>query len=330
MTSPENRPAQSCADQDRGRLLQDRLTRLARVTSALVMANSVEAVSKTVVTHGADAVGAPLAVLTLLSDDGRSVRMVGLSGGRPGDAEAWANYPVTDQHTHHRRHPDRRTPHPHRSAGDRRSVPGPGPGRSGEQVHRCAAAEQRHPLPWRCGSVVPRERELRLRRAGLLRIHGGHLRAGARPGRRRSRGGRTRPRSWRSWPTPPTSWPAAWTTRRRCQRRAAGRALFADWCAIALGIDGELRTPGGRARRPGQGGAGAGVRASATRPDPDAPRGSYQVFRTGRSELTPEITDEMLDAPVPRRRSTLDWSARAQPAQRDGGAAEGAATGCSG
>ena len=31
-------------------------------------------------------------------------------------------------------------------------------------------------------------------------------------------------------------------------------------------------------------------------PDPEAPRGSYQVFRTGQSELTPEITDEMLEA----------------------------------
>ena len=95
MTSPENRPAQPCADQDRGQLLQDRLTRLARVTSVLVAANSVEDVSKTVVTHGADAVGASLAVLTLLSEDGERVRMVGLSGGRPGDAETWASYPVT-------------------------------------------------------------------------------------------------------------------------------------------------------------------------------------------------------------------------------------------
>jgi serine phosphatase RsbU (regulator of sigma subunit) len=31
-------------------------------------------------------------------------------------------------------------------------------------------------------------------------------------------------------------------------------------------------------------------------PDPESTTGSYQVFRTGRSELTPEITDEMLQS----------------------------------
>jgi GAF domain-containing protein len=75
-------------------LLQDRLTRLARVTSELVTADTVEAVSRTVVAHGAEAVGATMAALTLLFDDGETVRLVGLSGGRPGDTEAWANYPV--------------------------------------------------------------------------------------------------------------------------------------------------------------------------------------------------------------------------------------------
>ena len=39
--------------------LPDRLTRLARVTSELVDARTVEEVSQTVVTHGAEAVGQP-------------------------------------------------------------------------------------------------------------------------------------------------------------------------------------------------------------------------------------------------------------------------------
>ena len=77
--------------------LQDRLTRLARVTSELVMAETVEAVSKTVVAHGADAVGATLAALTLLTDDDETVRLVGLSGGLPGDRETWANFPITSR-----------------------------------------------------------------------------------------------------------------------------------------------------------------------------------------------------------------------------------------
>jgi serine phosphatase RsbU (regulator of sigma subunit) len=43
-------------------------------------------------------------------------------------------------------------------------------------------------------------------------------------------------------------------------------------------------------------------------PDPDAPQGSYQVFRTGISEVTPEITEDMLDAAItdPDQRAMID------------------------
>ena len=47
------------------RRLGDRLTRLARVTTALVLADSVDAVTKIVVSLGADAAGATLASLAL-------------------------------------------------------------------------------------------------------------------------------------------------------------------------------------------------------------------------------------------------------------------------
>jgi serine phosphatase RsbU (regulator of sigma subunit) len=76
------------------RLVQDRLTRLARLTSELVMADNVEAVSKTVVAHVADAVGAKAAFMTLLCDDGKKLRLVGMSGGLPGDAEKWGTFPL--------------------------------------------------------------------------------------------------------------------------------------------------------------------------------------------------------------------------------------------
>jgi serine phosphatase RsbU (regulator of sigma subunit) len=76
------------------RLLQDRLTRLARVTSELVMADTVEAVTKTVVSHASKAVGATMSTLTLRSGDSDSVRLVGMQGGRVGEEQTWATYPL--------------------------------------------------------------------------------------------------------------------------------------------------------------------------------------------------------------------------------------------
>ena len=73
--------------------LRDRLTRLARVTAELVRADSVDAVTTVVTSHGADAVGATIASLTLL-DGEDELRLLGLRGGRDGDAQKWAHYPV--------------------------------------------------------------------------------------------------------------------------------------------------------------------------------------------------------------------------------------------
>ena len=73
--------------------LPDRLARLARVTSELIRADTADSVAKTVVTHGAEAVGATVATMTLLDPDGLTVRLVALSGGRDGDEEEWGSFP---------------------------------------------------------------------------------------------------------------------------------------------------------------------------------------------------------------------------------------------
>ena len=78
------------------RRLGDRLTRLARVTTELVMADSVEAVTKIVVSQGADAAGATLASLALREGEDR-LRLVGLRGGREGDERRWATFPMSLQ-----------------------------------------------------------------------------------------------------------------------------------------------------------------------------------------------------------------------------------------
>jgi GAF domain-containing protein len=69
------------------------LTRLARVTAELAMADTVETVTKIVTTHTADAVGATLASLTLRESE-NLLRLVGLAGGREGEAQQWATFPI--------------------------------------------------------------------------------------------------------------------------------------------------------------------------------------------------------------------------------------------
>ena len=64
-------------------------------------------------------------------------------------------------------------------------------------------------------------------------------------------------------------------------------------------------------------------------PDPTADRGSYQVLRSGESQLTPEITDEMLDQLV-EDEAQRDVRPGAQPPQRDCRPASSSGTGSSG
>jgi len=74
------------------RRVGESLTRLARVTSELVMADSVDAVTKIVTYHMADAVGATIAGLALR--DGEEVRVVGLRGLPASEAQRWQVIPM--------------------------------------------------------------------------------------------------------------------------------------------------------------------------------------------------------------------------------------------
>ena len=68
------------------------LTRLARVTSELAMADTVDAVSKIVTYHIADAVGATIAALALREGD--QVRLIGLRGLQADEAGRWETFPL--------------------------------------------------------------------------------------------------------------------------------------------------------------------------------------------------------------------------------------------
>jgi GAF domain-containing protein len=70
------------------------LARLARVTSELAVAESVDAVERIIITHAADAVGAPIATLTLRDGDD-ALRIIGLRGLEESDARRWRRYPMS-------------------------------------------------------------------------------------------------------------------------------------------------------------------------------------------------------------------------------------------
>ena len=75
------------------RLLGSRLAMLARVTGELVRAEDLDALSRIITSHSADAVGATIASLLLREGEDR-LRLIALRGGAEGEAEQWASFPV--------------------------------------------------------------------------------------------------------------------------------------------------------------------------------------------------------------------------------------------
>ena len=76
------------------RLLGSRLAMLARVTGELVRAEDLDALSQIITSHSADAVGATIASLLLCEGEDR-LRLIALRGGAEGEAEQWASFPVS-------------------------------------------------------------------------------------------------------------------------------------------------------------------------------------------------------------------------------------------
>jgi PAS domain S-box-containing protein len=84
----ERRDARRDAD-----LLASRLTQLARVTAALTSAETVEQVTNIVVAQAADAVGAPVASMVLLEGD--TLRLIGVRGVEEGVKQRWSQFPAS-------------------------------------------------------------------------------------------------------------------------------------------------------------------------------------------------------------------------------------------
>jgi PAS domain S-box-containing protein len=280
----------------RSRRLADRLARLARVTAELLFAEDVDAVTKIVINHMADAAGATVASLSMLVDDDTLV-LVGLRGGLEGAAARWATYPVAAD-----------TP-----AGEtvRTGRPLVMSGRSeirGRYPELESAAEGERSmvcLPLRIGTRV----------IGVVTM--------SFPGRRTFDGAemeffhlladtcaqaldRMQALETASLEAAKLQFLADASAElsgnldyQATLRNIADLAVprWADWCAISLAEDGVLHTLAVAHTDPEKV-ALAEEYQRRYPPDPESGRGAYQVLRTGRSELTTEITDEMMTAAV--------------------------------
>ena len=274
--------------------LDDRLTRLARVTAELIKAASADAVTKVVVEHGAEAVGATIASLSLRVEPDL-VRLMGLRGGLEGDAEAFATYPVSlrtpasDAIRSGRRlmlagraeildaYPET----PRMDRGERSVLALPlntandtlgaiGLSFPGRRTFDPAELDFLDILADTCAQALVRiqaEQEASERQAKL------------------------------SFLAEASAELASSLDYESTLARVARLAVptFADWCAIDLVKDNRLRRLAVAHVDPAKV-EYAHELAERYPSDPSSSSGPWQVIRTGRSELIPEITDEMLVA----------------------------------
>lgn len=272
--------------------LGDRLTRLARVTAELVMADTADAVTKIVISHAADAAGATLASLTLLEGED-SLRLAGLRGGEPGQEQRWASFPLST-----------RTP-----ASD--AV------RTGERVMLTgeAAIADRYPGLELRGerSIICLPLHVGLRTIGAIGMSFPGLRSlddaeleffdiladtCAQALERISAQEVAATQSAKlAFLAEASSELASSLDYQATLAKVADLAVptFADWCAIDVVVDGRLHRVAVAHIDPAKIQLALDI-AERYPSDPGALNGAWHVMRTGRSELIAEITDEMLVA----------------------------------
>ena len=273
--------------------LSDRLTRLARVTVELVDARTIQSACETVVTHGAEAVGAAVASMTLLGEDQRTVRLMALSGGRTGDEEEWSTFPVTAQ-----------TPSAEAIRTGARLVV-----RGVETIaHRFTDMPPRGAhtvvaLPLSTGGAVigaiglvfTQDRHLDDAEVEFLDILASTCAQSV--SRITAQEEAARQGAKLAFLAEAATELASSLDYQVTLANVARLAVptFADWCAIDVVDDGRLRRLAVAHVDPAKVQL-AHELAERYPADPEAPHGAWQVLRTGRSELITEITDEMLTA----------------------------------
>jgi serine phosphatase RsbU (regulator of sigma subunit) len=275
-----------------GQPLGTRLRRLAAVTSELLGAADVAAVSAIVTDHMMKAAGATSASLSLLADD-KTLMLMALRGGLEETASRWATYPIDS------------------------NVPTAESARTGRPVLvRRDEVDERYPtlggfadgtgsilcLPLAVagGRVVgavslsfPGRREISEAENLFLRLLADTCAMTvARVEAEREARDREAKLAFLAEASAKLSSDLDYEATLTAVAQAAV-PWFADWCAISLAEDGVLRTIAVAHTHPDR---IAMVRELQERypTDPASDQGGYGVLRSGRSQLVPEVTDELL------------------------------------
>lgn len=275
----------------------ERHARLARVTAELVTVEDMDTVTEIVIRQAADAAGATVASLIRLVDD-ETLALVGLRGGNEGAASRWATFPLS-------------APTP---AGDavRSREPILLSGRDvihERYPHLESAAEGERSLlslplniGTRClGSInlsFPGKRQVdRAEMEFLMLLADTCAQAMARIDATAAAADQSAKLRFLA---DASNQLAGTLDYQETLKRVAwlGIPELADWCAISLLEDGDLRTLEVAHVEPGKAHLVRDLQ-DRYRQDREATRGSWNVVRTGVSELFPDITDDLIRASAP-------------------------------
>ena len=275
-----------------GQPLGSRLRRLAEVTSELLAAADLEAVSAIVTDHMMKAAGATAASLSLIVADD-TLALMALRGGMEETASRWATYPLASE------------------------VPSAESARTGRPVlARRDEVAQRYPdlgaIAEGTGSILclplvvtggrvlgvvslsfPGRRQLSEAEHLFLRVLADTCAMTIdRVDAQRAARDREAKLAFLADTSAKLSSDLDYETTLTAVAEAAV-PWFADWCAISLAEDGVLRTIAVAHTHPER---IALVRELQERypTDPASDQGGYRVLRTGQSQLVPEVTDELL------------------------------------
>ena len=276
------------------RRLGDRLARLARVTAELVMADNVDAVTKIIVSHSADVVGATIASLTLREGEDQ-LRLVGLRGGLEGDAEQWATYsmdvptPASDVI----RTRERLILTGQAAIAER--YPALEGAARGERTVVCLPLSVSTRTIGAIGLSFPGSRTLDATEMEFFEILADTCAQAL--DRIDAKNEAAKQTAKLVFLADASTELASSLDYEATLQKVARLAVptFADWCAIDVVEDGRLHRLAVEHVDPTKVQLARDLEERYPA-DPDAPKGAWNVMRTGRSELIPDITDEMLVA----------------------------------
>jgi PAS domain S-box-containing protein len=274
--------------------LAGRLSRLAASTADLLVATSIDEVTRLVTDHVTDAAGATIGSMSLLVDDD-TLALMGIRGGRAGVASRWATYPLSGNT------PGAETVRTNRplvligNEAVQNRYPGLESAAVGERSLVCLPLSVAGTAIGVVSLSFPGLRAIDASELEFLRLLTDtcaqaitRIRAQAEADDRESKLRFLAEASERL---------ASDLDYERTLVAVADLAVpgFADWCAIALEEDGSLRTLSVAHCHPEHVDLVAELQQRYPS-SPDAEHGAYAVLRTGRPELIPEVSDDLLAA----------------------------------